>query len=339
MNPKNRRILLTIVKFLFSGGLITWMLVSLWRKGQLSAVYDEFVSTHLGLLLLAASLHMTGLLISSFRWQALLKAQGIRQPILRLFSYYLVGHFFNMFLPTRVGGDLMRIYDTSRDHGSAIQPTAVVLVERISGMLTMLLIASIVLLLKIDIGFDYLSRIPGVYLGITLFFLILVTAPFLLHPKLESVVTGLLKRLAVPRKILDIIHQIYSAFRIYVKTPGLFLTALSWGILLQLNYILHYWVLARALGLSIDFTFFLVIIPIRTVTLMFPFTINAIGLREWFDITAFGFLGIAEPTAVAFAELGWLVQIFVAVFGGVYYTFRKKHETSSTCIEKQRRNA
>jgi glycosyltransferase 2 family protein len=321
MNKITRNRIITAVKIIFSGSLIAWLLST---RVSLPDVIAEFTGVHLGWLALAASLHLTGLLFSSFRWQVLLKAQGIRQPVLRLFSYYLVGHFFNMFLPTRVGGDLVRIYDTSRDHGSAIQPTAVILVERISGMLTMLLMAAIVLLLKIDIGFDYLSRIPGVYKGITLFFLILVTCPFLLHPKLESIVTGILKRVSVPRKILDKIHHIYSAFRIYVKTPGHLVIALAWGTLLQFNYILHYWMLARALNLDISYAFFLVIIPIRTVTLMIPFFINGIGLREFFDVTAFGFLGIGEHSAVAFTELSWLVQIFIAVFGGIYYALRKK---------------
>ncbi len=323
MSFSKRRIILMCAKIFFSGGLIAWLLMT---RVNISEVLAEFAGIHFGWLAMGALLHLVGLVFSSCRWKVLLKAQGIYQPITRLFSYYVVGHFFNMFLPTRVGGDLVRIYDTSRDHGSAIQPTAVILVERITGMLTMLMIASVVLLMQIDIGFDYMARIPGVYIGIVVFFLILVTGPFVLHPKLESIVISILKHCHVPDKILQKLKLVYSAFRIYAKTPGALAHALFWGILLQMNYILHYWFLAKALGLDISVAFFLVIIPIRAITLMFPLTINAIGLREWFDVATFGFLGIAEPSAVAFAELGWLVQIFLALFGGIYYSFRKKRQ-------------
>lgn len=323
MNRQSRNRIITLLKILFSGGLIAWLLAT---RVNIGSVVSEFAGIRIYWLLAAASLHITGLLISSLRWQVLLKAQGIRQSVGRLFSYYIVGHFFNMFLPTRVGGDLVRIYDTSRDHGSAIQPTAVILIERISGMLTMLLMASVVLLLRIDIGFDYLSKIPGIHAGIICFFLILVTGPFLLHPRLESVVLTILKSVRLPERLSVKLHAVYDAFRIYARTPGSLATALAWGFLLQINYILHYWLLSRSLGLDISFAFFLVIIPIRTVTLMIPFFINGIGLREFFDVTAFGFLGIAEHSAVAFSELAWLVQIVLAIFGGIYYSIRKRRD-------------
>ncbi|MCD4653242.1 flippase-like domain-containing protein [bacterium] len=321
MTKKPRNNLITVLKIVFSVTLIVWLLAT---RIDIGKVLTEFTGIHIGWLIAAASLHLTGLLISSLRWQVLLKAQGIQQPVKRLFSYYIVGHFFNMFLPTRVGGDLIRIYDTSRDHGSAVQPTAVILVERISGMLTMLFMASIVLLLNINIGFDYLSAVPGIRVGIIAFFIVLAVSPFLLHPRMEKLVIGLLKKLKIPGKLIAMIQGIYSSFRVYGRTPGALAIALGWGALLQANYILHYFLLAKALGLDISMAFFLVIIPIRTVTLMIPFFINGIGLREFFDVTAFGFLGIAEYSAVAFTELAWLVQILLAVFGGVYYSLRKR---------------
>ena len=128
-------------------------------------------------LLLGASLHITGLLFSSLRWQILLRAQDIHQPIRKLFAYYMVGHFFNMFLPTKVGGDVVRIYDTSKDHGSTAQPLAVILVERVSGMLTMLLLAALVTALKINIGFDIYSKVPGLTAGLILFFAAIAAIP------------------------------------------------------------------------------------------------------------------------------------------------------------------
>ncbi len=207
-----------------------------------------------------------------------------------------------------------------------------ILIERISGLITMLLMATVVLLLKIDIGFDYLSRIPGIHLGISVFFLLLITGPLLLHPRLESIVMKTLKRLSIPEMIRDKLHSIYSAFRIYAHTPGALALALAWGALLQINYILHYWFLSNALGLNISFAFFLVIIPIRSVTLMIPFFINGIGLREFFDVTVFGFLGIGEHSAVAFSELAWLVQIVLAIFGGIYYALRKRNQTTAKVV-------
>ncbi|MGQ9698583.1 MAG: lysylphosphatidylglycerol synthase transmembrane domain-containing protein, partial [Armatimonadota bacterium] len=66
------------------------------------------------LVLLAGSLHLVGYLVSAVRWKILLAALGADVPLGTLVSSYLVGSFFNSFLPTTVGGDVVRIWDTSR---------------------------------------------------------------------------------------------------------------------------------------------------------------------------------------------------------------------------------
>ncbi len=293
-------------------------------KVDFREVIRVFADVHWGWLLAGASLHVTGLLFSSIRWKILLSAQNIHQSIFRLISYYLVGHFFNMFLPTKVGGDVVRIYDTSRDHGSTAQPLAVILVERISGMLTMLVLAVLVLILNIQIGFDYRSRIPGLNLGITIFLLGVFFFPFLFHPRIERLVFDHVFSFPIIRNLKGMSARIYKAFQIYGQRIPALLNALAIGTLLQINYFFHYYFLARALDIQMPLSFFFVMIPIRTVTLMIPFFINGIGLREFFDVTAFGLVGVSRSAAVAFAELAWFVQIAFALFGGMVYLTRGK---------------
>ena len=59
-------------------------------------------------------LHFVGLFLSACRWRLLLNAQGIDASLRALSSSYMVGFFFNTFLPTTVGGDITRAYDVSR---------------------------------------------------------------------------------------------------------------------------------------------------------------------------------------------------------------------------------
>jgi len=301
---------------------------------SLSDVFSAFRSVHPGWLAAGASLHLTGLLFSACRWQLLLRAQDIRQPLSRLFSYYLVGHFFNMFLPTKVGGDVVRIYDTSRDHGSTAQPLAVVLVERISGMLTMLLLAAMVLALKLDIGFDFHEWIPGLNIGIALFLLAICMVPLAFTTWVEKLLFDKLFKLPVLKKVADPTEKIYKAFQVYGGKMRYLWAALGVGVLLQLNYFLHYYLLAKSIGIDLSLMFFFVIIPVRTVTLMIPFFINGIGLREFFDVSAFNLVGVSKFSAVAFAELAWGVQIAFALFGGIIYIIRKRPETEKMASRK-----
>src|SRR5262249_15626129 len=80
--------------------------------------------------------------VSVWRWHLLLKAQGVDIETNRLAGSYLVALFFNNFLPSNIGGDVIRIRDTSRPAGSMTLATAVVLVDRGLGLMGLVLVAA-----------------------------------------------------------------------------------------------------------------------------------------------------------------------------------------------------
>ena len=316
-----KKILLIAVKLILSTVLIAYLFI---YRVDISEVIRVFTQVKPGWLVLGASLHITGLLLSSLRWKILLSAQGIQQRISRLFSYYMVGHFFNMFLPTKVGGDVVRIYDTSKDHGTTAQPFAVIMVERVSGLLTMLLLAALVVLVDVNIGVDLKSRIPGLTTGIVVFLAGFALLPLAFHPRVEQLLFHWLFRLPGLNKLESPVKKVYAAFKVYGNKKWHLAGALSVGAVLQVNYFMHYYFIARALGADLPVAFFFVIIPVRSVALMIPFFINGIGLREFFDVTAFNLVGISQSTGLAFAELAWFIQIAFALVGGVVYVTRRR---------------
>ena len=81
-------------------------------------------------------------LASGWRWQTLLDAQHVRVPIGWLLNSYLVATFFNNFLPSNIGGDVIRIRDTAAQAGSKTLATTVVLMDRGLGLLGLLAIAA-----------------------------------------------------------------------------------------------------------------------------------------------------------------------------------------------------
>src|SRR5256886_10171647 len=80
----------------------------------------------------------------AFRWQKLLEARGIRESLAWLNRAYLVSYTAGQVLPTAVGGDASRIYESSRRHpGRFGDLTAIVLLERALGGIATLLLAAI----------------------------------------------------------------------------------------------------------------------------------------------------------------------------------------------------
>ena len=65
----------------------------------------------LGLLTLSVLVGISINLVSALKWYMLTRAQALGAGYWRIFAYYLVGQFYNMFLPTSVGGDVVRAYE------------------------------------------------------------------------------------------------------------------------------------------------------------------------------------------------------------------------------------
>jgi len=81
----------------------------------------------------AAVIYSAILALSTWRWRVLLEAQGYEAPLGQLSASYLVATFFNNFLPSNIGGDIVRVRDSSQITGSTTTSVAVVAVDRILG--------------------------------------------------------------------------------------------------------------------------------------------------------------------------------------------------------------
>jgi hypothetical protein len=97
-----------------SAGLL-WLLFSRVDVGRLWSVARQASPVWLtGALLL----YLTVVLASAVRWDVLLRAQHVRLPFSFLTQSFLVATFFNNFLPSNIGGDVIRISDTAKPAGS-----------------------------------------------------------------------------------------------------------------------------------------------------------------------------------------------------------------------------
>ena len=109
--PKKKDLRILALKLIFSFSILVFLLIT---KVQIKDIPQALKDIHIFWLVLSFSLHAIGLLISAYRWQILIRAQGDLVPLGFLAKSYLVSNFFNLFLPTRFGGDVVRIWDGSR---------------------------------------------------------------------------------------------------------------------------------------------------------------------------------------------------------------------------------
>ncbi len=171
-----KRLIWLIVKIAVSFSLLIYILTS---KVSLRDIGRSLAGLNLAWVALAFSLHIIGLLISAYRWQILARAQGDEVPLLYLAKSYLVGTFFNNFLPTRFGGDVVRIWDGSKYSQSLLKSSAIVVVERTTGLVVLFLFALLASLFRLDMA----RRIPIIWVSLLVGLGGLLLAAFFLSPR------------------------------------------------------------------------------------------------------------------------------------------------------------
>ena len=313
-----KRLILAIAKCLISGGLLFWAI----RSTNLTDIGQAVSSAHIHFLLAAVVTYSFSYYIRSHRWQVLLKAQKVKANVLFLFRSYMVSIFFSNFLPSTIGGDVIRGYDIWRLSGNKSIATATVFVDRFLGLLALLMFVLLDLLFSQELTANLPMLLVWVILAT---FTILVIASWLL--KHSQSILNLLNQNQLPwlGKLQGSLERIISTFLTFGKRQTALRNAFGWSILVQIAVISHYYLIAQSLNFEVPFTTFFLIIPIATLIVMLPVSINGIGIRENTFVFLFGTYGhnIDRPEAVAFAWIAYGITILQGVVGGIIYSLRK----------------
>lgn len=310
--PPKKQLALTLLKILVSAGLIYWLL----QDTNLAEILAAMNSANLLLVALAASLHLIGFTLSAYRWRLLLRAQGADASILFLIKSYIVSVFFNNFLPSTIGGDAVRAYDSWRLGKSKSGAVAVIFVDRFLGLLALMLFALAALLVTDELT----ANIPFLYLWVLLGvtgMLVVVWLIFMPSRRVAALMANI--RLPFWQKV----QRLFEAFLAFQGRKDALVGALGLSLLLQANVVVHYYFIAKALALPVPLYSFFLIIPLVSVIMMIPVSINAIGLRENAFVFFLAAFGVLKPEAVAFAWVAYGLVLLQGVLGGIVYALRK----------------
>jgi uncharacterized membrane protein YbhN (UPF0104 family) len=139
----NRRIWTTLLQVTVSAGLLIWLL----NRIGLREVARQLGGMHMGWFGLAVALFLLSVVVRAARWRTLLTPLGIRASLWDLTRLYLLGFFWNSFLPTGFGGDVAKVIALGRMSGQGAESTSSVIAERAVGLFGTTLIGLSVLLI------------------------------------------------------------------------------------------------------------------------------------------------------------------------------------------------
>lgn len=302
----NRNKWLNLARVLISVGALAFLL---WKIG-LSQTLAVLRDADLWRLLAAFVLFLASLVIRAVRWAVLLHALGLHVPFGRLVYLYFVGAFFNSFLPSGFGGDVIRALELTQDTPT---PAAVgtVLVDRMTGLLV---------LLALGLGalpFSAARLAPWlIWLLVAVAGGGLIAGGLLLDGRLLRHVSA---RLPEPVSL----RGSGALGRIYAAVTGCgwraIGQALAISLLFNLVNILINFLCGQAVGIDLGLGYYFITAPLISISLMIPISVGGVGIRDWTVVALFGPAGVDSNTAASMSLSMYAVSATAGLVGGGLY--------------------
>lgn len=254
-------------------------------------------------LFLLVLIYIVGQIVSALKWKIIAKKLGFQQNIFEFIKYYFKGMFYNSFLPTNVGGDVMKIIylkDCNNLSQSVEKSFVSVLFDRLSGVFMLICMAFVALFFLS--GLYYVVK----YSVIVAFFSVLVGCCVIIFLSKSNY--------NFKNVILKKVVNYTNIFSDKSLLPILFLS-----LVFHLLVIFIHILIGKDLQLAIPIQYYFILYPLSAIAASLPISLNGIGIKEAAYIYLLSLIGISSSSAIVFALCWNVVIIFSSFLGAVFF--------------------
>lgn len=282
------------------------------------------------LICFAVLLIFIGRLILSYKWEILLKTS--RRKLIsfwRLFILNYIGYFWGLILPSGISIDIVRGYYLSKDISDRVTSASSVIVDRLTGLVSLLLMCFLGILFYGHLIIDKNLKFSLLMLGAVLLFGIIVV-----FSKRFTFIINQKSKVLRENRIGKILLKVHHAVVIYRDYPRLLIIAFGIAVIIQVLRILIVYVISLAFYSEVPIGYYIVIVPIMYIVAMLPVAFMGIGVREGTLVAFFAYFGLSTADAFVISLTNSLLDIFVSLGGGVAYLFYRPKKLTEQEIVK-----
>src|SRR5437764_8404479 len=258
---------------------------------------------------------------AAFRWHVLLKVQGIHLSLLRLSGLFLIGMFYNQFLPGGTGGDIIKSYyllkeTLDRKAGALLA----VVFDRFIGLVALVAITGTL----IGLRYDFLSQTTET--RNLLWLLLFLLGASILALLSTFVISGFNLFHSLPEKFpgREKLIEISAAYHLYARHWRATLVAFGASLIAHLATFATFLCAAYALGAAVPLVNFFAVMPVERTISALPISFAGIGLREKIlQIMLNGLCGVPEGTAILIGSLSFLIVLVCCLPGALVHFLYK----------------
>ncbi len=307
-----RKKIFNILRILISVGLLVFLL-SFLNVDQIWKIASRLWEEHPSIVLLIVLASLLFVVLEAFRLQQVLKIQEIDIPLSRMIRYCFIGVFFNNFMPTTIGGDVVKGIYISRDSGKKVEPFVALVAVRLIGGVCLTALTVIALIF----GYDLLPNKTPVVMVALLVLGFLFMLFFFTRRKLAGKFLVVLKPFKSKRLRRNVI-EVYRLFHSHKHFPLQISLATLATLGIELLIIFLNFLVARGMGYpDVSFFSFLLLIPLIAVITLVP-SLNGLGVREGAYVYFFAPL-IGKEAAGALSLIMLSMIVFLGLTGGLVF--------------------
>jgi len=254
--------------------------------------------------------------VAGIRWSSLARPIGFVHSTSFFIWRFFEGVFFNLCLPSSIGGDVVKAYRLSSTNRGRLLAGCTILADRLAGVSALgVLAGSAILSIKLN-----LSPASTVAVATVLF---------------ASVLLGFRLTIGNLDRFLDLlpathkIRQFLSQLLPYQIRPSLMGRAVAWSLIVQVGASVSVALMARGIGVNLRLGIWFSVVPLIALAIVLPISINGVGIREGGMALLLSRWGVAGEQAVAIGLLWFLTTIGTGLIGGVLFLLDKQTSGST----------
>lgn len=255
--------------------------------------------------------------VAGIRWSALARPIGFQHSTAAFVWRFFEGVFFNLCLPSSIGGDVIKAYRLSETTRGRLLAGCTILADRLAGV-SALGVLAVAALLAIKF-----ALVPTATLALGIALLAIVIISFRLA-------VGSLDRLLDLLPHQHRLRQFLSQLLPYQQRPHLMTQAIGWSLIVQIGASVSVALLARGIGVSLNLGIWFSVVPLISLAMVLPVSINGVGVREGGMALLLAPWGIGKEQAVAIGLLWFFATIVTGLIGGGLFLLDRRTPAERT---------
>lgn len=307
MTAKIKGLVSFVLRFGFSGLLLWW----LFSKIDTQKTVQVLKNADPLFIVLTIIVFFINNCLLVWRWLVFIGALDLKVKPSEAVRYYLIGLFGNLFLPSAVGGDIIKAVGLCKNSDQKPRVVASILLDRLSGFAGLVLLA----VFTYCAGYGLIND-PGLIKFIVILAIGPVTMAFILFN--EKIFPFGCRVFGFWPKLKDALITMHDDIQLLKgrKKDGFFAIFLS--VLGQSVFSICFFLIAKALHQDVSFIYFLIFVPMICVLSSLP-SIGGLGVREVGAVYLFSRIGIDEGVSVSISLMVFLLMVLIGLIGGLYY--------------------